>query len=190
MVDKNALKPKCKTLAHSLANYRNIKTKAMIRLLIFLLFVCCRTAYSQIPEKQGEDVSLDPKQVPAVAVQNFTSQNPNATPAWRMDGQNYRASYVDPQSKLGRIVVYDKNGNVVRTENEVDNAHYPSSIGDYYSEKYPGETYQVWLTDEQDGAKALYYTNRNAETIWFDKNGKIMPAQKARKNIKKEPEKK
>lgn len=146
--------------------------------------------HAQTTEKPAEDISLDPKQVPAVVIQNFTTQFPTVTAAWRMEGKNYRARFVDPQNKLGRAIVYDKEGNVIRTENEVDKAGYPSAIGDYYSDNYPGETYQVWYTDEKTGAKTLYFTNRNDETIWFDKEGKIVPAKKAQNAVKKDTKKK
>ncbi len=99
-------------------------------------------------------------------------------------------SFVDPESKLGRVLVYDKKGNVVRSENEVDSTGYPTAIGDYYSDNYPGETFQVWSTDDKTGGKTLYFSNRNEETIWFDQQGKVVPSKKANNAVKADPNKK
>lgn len=154
----------------------------MERILFMALLFC---AFSIARAQNAEDTSLDPRQVPAVVVENFTKQFPNVTPAWHKDGAHYRVSYIDPQSKLGRVLVYDKEGSVVRTENEVDKAGLPTPIGDYYSDNYPGETYQVWSTDDKTGGRTLYFSNRNEETIYFDQNGKVMSQKKARSGIKK-----
>ena len=154
---------------------------------LFILFLyTIGTVNAQASGNKTGNTSIDPKLVPASAIQNFTTRFPNVSAAWHMDGQNYRANYIDPESKLGCVVVYDKEGNVVRTENEVDSTGYPSSIGDYYSDNYPGETYQVWFTDDKTGAKTLYYTNRNDETIWFDNQGKPLPAKKTSTTLKKD----
>lgn len=163
----------------------------MKRIFFLSAFIWMMSALSaQTSNSNDAAQNLDPKLVPAVAVQNFNAQFPSVTPAWHLDGKDYRASYIDPQSKLGRIIVYDKDGQVVRSENEVDNTGYPSAIGDFYSDNYPGETYQVWSTDDKTGARTLYYSNRNEETLWFDKDGKTLPAKKATNEVKKDPRKK
>ena len=99
--------------------------------------------------------------------------------------KNFRVSYIDPTTKLGRVIVYDKSGNVVRRENEVDNLVYPGSIKDYYNKNYPGESYQVWSSEDKNTGKPLYYSNGSTETIWFDKDGNMIPARKATKEIEK-----
>lgn len=147
-------------------------------------------AFSISNAQSDEATGLDPKQVPAVVVQSFTTQFPTVTPSWHKDGDHFRVKYIDAQSKLGRVMVYDKEGNVLRTENEVDKAGYPSAIGDYYSDNYPGETYQVWTTDDKTGERTLYFSNRNEETFYFDKEGKVLPSKKTKNSIQKDPKKK
>ena len=170
---------------------QSLNLKAMKRFFIKMLCVFLSSAlFSQVNNKPVEAPSIDPKQVPAVVIQNFTTRYPNVSAAWHLDGKNYRANYIDPESKLGCVVVYDKAGNVVRTESEVDSTGYPSAIGDYYSDNYPGETYQVWYTDDKTGSRTLYYVNRNDETIWFDSQGKALPAKKTSTTLKKDDNKK
>jgi hypothetical protein len=156
----------------------------------FFLAACLFFLAGLLPAQTANNPSLDPKQLPAVVTENFTRQFPNVTPIWRKDGNNFKVSFVDPESKLGRVLVYDKKGNVVRSENEVDSTGYPTAIGDYYSDNYPGETFQVWSTDDKTGGKTLYFSNRNEETIWFDQQGKVVPSKKANNAVKADPNKK
>ncbi|MES2680918.1 MAG: hypothetical protein V4635_13585 [Bacteroidota bacterium] len=89
------------------------------RILLLLFILTCNFLFSQKQEKKGNS-TLDPSQVPAAPTRAFTEQNPGISATWRADGENFRANYIDPTSKLGRIIIYDKEGKVVRRENEVD----------------------------------------------------------------------
>ncbi len=136
-------------------------------------------------QDQSQKAALDPSQVPTAVTGAFTDQNPGITATWRADGQNFRASYIDPSSKLGRIIIYDKEGNVLRREDEVDNVTFPAPINDYYNKHHPGEIYQVWKSDEKANGHSMYYSSRNDETIWFDSEGHVIPAKKAERTKKK-----
>lgn len=113
---------------------------------------------------------------PSTVSDKFKSENPGMDAKWRMDGENYSGEYIDNSTNMGKNVVYDKNGNVVRTDIEMtaDGMNYPNSIGDYHSKNFPNEGYKVWQTDDGKGNK-WYYTKRKNETIWFDKDGKYYP---------------
>lgn len=147
-------------------------------LIVFTLGAHLMSAQS----KGAEEIPvIDPSQVAAQVVQNFTRDNPGISATWRNDGDNYRANYLDPNTKLGRIIIYNKNGQVLRRENEVDQLKYPDPIKKYYDKNYPGEVYQVWDNEETPGSTTLYYTNRNTETIWFDKHGNLISGKQVKK---------
>jgi len=100
----------------------------------------------------------------------FKQAYPDITPEWKMDGKNFVASFVDPNTLKGINIVYDKDGNVIRKETELENSSYPQSINDYYINKYPGEKYKTWSSVDNTGV-STYYIKRANETIWFDKGG-------------------
>lgn len=113
---------------------------------------------------------------PFTVSDKFNSDYPGIDPKWRMDGENYSGEYLDNKTKMGKNVVYDKNGNIVRTDHEMtaDGLNYPPAIGEYHSKNFPNEGYKVWQTDDGKGNK-WYYTKRKNGTIWFDKDGKYFP---------------
>lgn len=152
--------------------------------ILFAFLVSLQFCLAQTGGKE-ENPHLEPSQVPAVVIQKFDTDHPGITPVWKADGENYKASFNDPVSKLGRMIVYDKQGKVLRTENEVDNATYPKPIGEYYEKNYPGEKYQVWSSEDLESGQMLYYSGRNMETIWFDKDGARVPERKAKNNESK-----
>lgn len=106
----------------------------------------------------------------------FNSENSGMNATWHMDGENYSAEYMDTKSNMGKNVVYDRSGNIVRTDDEMsaDGMNYPSSIGDYHNKNFPNEGYKVWSTDDGKGNK-WFYTKRKNGTTWFDKDGKYYP---------------
>jgi hypothetical protein len=113
---------------------------------------------------------------PSTVSDKFNSEYPGMDVKWRMDGDNYSGEYYDNSTSLGKNVVYDKNGNIIRSDNELtaDGLNYPSSIGEYHSKNFPNEGYKVWQTDDGKGNK-WFYTKRKNGTIWFDKDGKYFP---------------
>jgi len=118
---------------------------------------------------------------PSPVNDKFNSEYPNMSPTWHMDGENYSAEYMDKSSNMGKNVVFDKYGNMIRTDNELspDGLNYPAAIGDYHSKNFPNEGYRVWQTDDGKGNK-WYYTKRKNGMIWFDKDGKLYPGKQTK----------
>lgn len=131
-------------------------------------------------QEKTENANLNPSQVPVAVKTIFDTEHPGISAIWKADGENLKVSYNDPESKLGRIIVYDKEGKVVRVENEVDNMKYPNAIGEFYNKNYPGEKYQVWSAEDKTDGETNYYSGRNMETIWFDKDGNKLPERKVK----------
>lgn len=126
----------------------------------------------------AQNPTTSPTQVPDNVSSKFSTQYPTATPTWKLDGNNYSAWYTDPQTKMQSMVVYDKDGNLVRRENELDAMNYPSTINDYYTKTYPTEKdYKVWSSEDATGNRT-YYTKRKGQMIWFDKDGNYVPGRK------------
>lgn len=100
----------------------------------------------------------------------FGLDYPNNNPSWQREGNYFSARYKDNTTNRDRVIIYDGNGNIIRTENELDPNNYPSTIGGYYTKHYPNEGYIIWMSEDNTGKKA-YYIIRNNERIWFDENG-------------------
>jgi len=129
---------------------------------------------SQTPVTAGKEKNLPQKiDPPQIVLDKFKQAYPDITPEWKMDGKNFVASFVDPNTLKGINVVYDKDGNVIRKETELENSSYPQSINDYYIKKYPGEKYKTWSSVDNTGV-STYYIKRANETIWFDKGGNFV----------------
>ncbi len=120
---------------------------------------------------------------PPEITKKFNTNYPNIDATWQMDNNNYAANYKDEGTKMGRTIVYDKNGNIVRSDNEISNDVYPIGISDYYKKNYPNETYKVWSSQDNNGNKT-YYSKSKTDVIWFDKNGKYI-ATKSGKSTQK-----
>ena len=109
---------------------------------------------------------------PATVTSKFSSDYPNTSANWRMDDDNYSAQYTDQTTNMDRSVVYDRNGNVIRTDNEIGKGTYPSTIGDYYTKNYPNQDYEVWASTDNNGTKSYYAKEKSGGTRWFDSDGK------------------
>src|SRR3954471_2149892 len=143
-----------------------------------ILFLFCVMALvqldAQVPANAAEKKAL-PESItpPDNILEKFNKEYPGITASWRMDGQNFKAEFVDPNTLKGNSIVYDKAGNVVRRENEMENASYPESINQYYIKHFPGEKFKTWSSQDDKGERS-YYIKRNSETVWFDKEGKYI----------------
>jgi hypothetical protein len=107
--------------------------------------------------------------------QSFEATFPKSTSvAWKVEGNNFRVNFTDPETKLEHVIVYDKEGNVIRREDETDKLTYPSRIAEYYSGKYPKESFRVWQTEREPGM-INYFIIRKGKIIWFDQTGAFIP---------------
>lgn len=141
-----------------------------------LLIVLLAGFMSFAAVSQNKDV--DAAQVPKAVSEQFTREHPGITPSWKADGKLYKAYYTDSKTNMGQLVVYDDKGNVQRRESELDKLAYPSSINDYHSRNFPGESYKLWSVDDKTGVRT-YYSERNQQLMWFDKNGNyVTPKEK------------
>jgi len=100
----------------------------------------------------------------------FIEQYPNVKPSWTLDGENYQAKYPDSKTQLNHFVLYDKEGNVMRKESELDYKEYPVVINQYHSWRFPNETFKVLQCEAPNGDK-YYYSKRKNEIIKFDTLG-------------------
>ena len=151
----------------------------MKKLILFAALLACATEFTaQTNTAMPASTNV---QAPASVSTRFNNDYPGMQPAWTMDGANYRADYLD--GGINRSVIYDPKGKMLSKEEQLGNGTYPSTIGDYYTKKYPGEKYQVWSSTNPNGERT-YYTKRNSETVWFDKDGKYKTTMKT-KTVKK-----
>lgn len=145
--------------------------------LALLLSLVLAALPAQVPVNTGSSTSGNQTQPPPAIVDKFTNEHPGITPAWHMDGKNFTAEYVDPNTFKGVSIVYDKDGNVIRRESEMENSSYPASINDYYIKKYPGEKFKTWRSLDDKGAQT-YFIKRSSGTVWFDKDGNYIDPEK------------
>ncbi|MCW3076753.1 MAG: hypothetical protein JWO32_1362 [Bacteroidetes bacterium] len=112
---------------------------------------------------------------PEIVLGKFNTDNPGKNNViWKAEGNNYWVTYTDPKTNMVNVIVYDKDGKVIRKESEVDKLVYPSGISEYYTKQYPKEKYKVWQTDNDEG-KTHYFINRKGKMFWFDQSGKSIP---------------
>lgn len=138
--------------------------------LLLLTFMQMPGAYSQEKTRKPEvGQNVTP---PEVVREKFRNMYPDVTPVWKMDGQNYAAEFLNPETLKGMRLVFNKDGHVLRKESELDSS-YPQSINDYYIKKYPGEKYKIWSTVDETGQNT-YFIQRGTETIRFDNRGQYV----------------
>jgi hypothetical protein len=113
----------------------------------------------------------DPGTVPSQVVDRFNKEYPGISGNWSKDGDNFRVEFTDPASRMGHVIIYDRNGEVVRRESELD--HIPQSINEYYNQNYPGEKLKTWAAEDVTGNR-YYYSWRNSQELRFDQEGRVM----------------
>lgn len=90
----------------------------MKKILILFAFICMANFVNAQVKKPV--TTKDTAIVPVLVQEKFTKAYPAITPAWSVDGKNYKAFYTDPKTNMSQLIVYDKDGNVLRRENELD----------------------------------------------------------------------
>lgn len=148
----------------------------MKKLLLLLTLACSVTLNAQEESSNKKKPTLDQSVVPASAKTSFVQENPEAQPTWIMDGKNYKAEYVD-EANVAHARVYDASGSIMWRDDEMSS--YPTPISDYYTKTYPGEGYMIWSHIDNNGV-TTYYAFHNSETLWFDKDGKLLNPKKGK----------
>ena len=118
-------------------------------------------------------------QVPDKVQMTFKEKYPDATVVkWDADGDRYKVLFTDKE-RVQNVVVFDRDGKIVRREMEVANvANHPRPIVEYYTKNYPGDkTQRVWVITDESGNKT-YYIPREDKIIYFDKDGKFTREEK------------
>jgi hypothetical protein len=158
--------------------YKILNQELMKKIILMAVAVLgIKTATSQTNTATPDNIGVNNEvnsgvQTPSLITNHFNVDYPNNTATWYQDGSNYRGEYIDSKTNVGRSVIYDKNGVRIGTEEQLSTGAYPSAISEYYTKKYPNEPdYQIWSSNDGLG-NTMYYTNRNSETLWFDKTGK------------------
>lgn len=120
--------------------------------------------------------SVDASTTPEAITKHFNNDYPNEIATWHKDGDNYKAYYIDSQTKLRRTVVYDKNGNDISEDYELEYNEIPYGIVNYYSSTSKQDNnYHVWERETNKG-EIVYVSKMDGKTAYFDKNGKPMSA--------------
>ena len=118
-------------------------------------------------------------QTPDPVKEKFKSTHPEATnPYWKAEKDNmYRVNYTD--NNVRHAIVYDKEGNVVSEEMEVQATAVPDNINEYYKKRGADgttKTYSVWQVKDKDG-NVMYYSEYEGKTAYFDKEGNVTTRQ-------------
>src|ERR1041385_7864651 len=148
----------------------------MKKIITVILFSIClgvnsqtnRTATTSATGTLGGEFSL-----PAMVTTRFAEDHPNIAPTWAMEEDNYVGKYRDATTNLEHIVVYDRFGNLIRNDEELEPASNPKAICSYYSKHFPEEKYVVWKSVDAKG-RTTYYSKREYITVCFDKKGKFV----------------
>jgi hypothetical protein len=141
-----------------------------------LLLVSVLLLAMQLPAQKHKGTKHALK-IPEEVKSSFIKENPDAEASWKKEDTNFRAQFID-RVNLAHVRVYDAKGNMVYRDDVMES--YPEPIHAFLTKTYPGEGFTLW--SRIDGLGTLtYYTYRNSETLWFDKDGQfVSPKKKAR----------
>jgi hypothetical protein len=151
-----------------------------MRIILVLIFavINCESLFSQTQSSltAGKTVKEE-YMVPVAVEQKFVLENPDVKATWKKDGDFYKAQFINPINNLGYITIYDKDGNILRKEKELESQEYPVAISEFYNSNYPGEGFVVWSSTDSTG-NLSFYSIHNTETFRFDKDGNLVSPRK------------
>lgn len=104
----------------------------------------------------------------------FSDKYQDAKATWSREGQNYKARFKENAvEREETIVVYDRNGDIVRTQRMLKFEDYPESISKYYKDQNADmKGYDVW--EVTGNGPTRYYSSHNGKMTWFDNEGNVM----------------
>jgi hypothetical protein len=89
--------------------------------LFFTLMICTAVSLNAQTGKGAEpSPELRKHEIPSQVLDHFTREFPAAEPRWSRDGENYKAVFVNVETRLPEAVIYDKKGEVIRREGHHD----------------------------------------------------------------------
>jgi hypothetical protein len=97
---------------------------------------------------------------------------------WEMKKDLYWITYADPGTQLKHVIVYDKNGKIMRQEDEVKRGNYPDAINKYMSSEHKTTNFKVWSTENPKGKK-IYFVPLGNDYIWFSTEGSLIDEKKS-----------
>jgi hypothetical protein len=143
----------------------------MKKFLILLLI--CNFCIAQNSADPKGATPVEKSEVPTLIIEKFTKEFPRVQPSWMREGDNFKAVFENQETHLPQSVIYDRNGNVIRRETQLDELSAPGAINEFYNKNFPGEKLNTWEAEDNSGVKT-YYTKRSTEVIRFDKDGKLL----------------
>jgi hypothetical protein len=137
---------------------------------VLFLLLASLTAVPQsltvAPSRSGASES----EIPTPVRTAFSKENPEVIPNWKVEGGFFKATYVDPASNLGNVLIYSGSGEAVRRERELESSEVPVAIKQYFEKNFPGESFVIW--SRLDNAyMQTYYAHRSSRVLTFDKEG-------------------
>ena len=114
-------------------------------------------------------VPVNNPMTPLPVLDYFARRHPGATPYWGTEGRNYVVRYIDPSTRLGHVIHYNRHGGIVRREDEINLKDSPLELQAFYTRNYPNESLRIWSYNE--GTVLRYFIRHDSRVIWFDKDG-------------------
>lgn len=140
--------------------------KIITSFLIVILFAACA---------DGQKVKEDA--VPPSVVSAFHKMYPEVKQhTWYHEDANYEAEY--NEAKMEMAVTFDKEGNLMETENEIPVNNLPKGIADYVSKNYSGAAIrEASIVTDAKGVKTYEAEIKGTDLI-FDEQGKFLKKEK------------
>src|ERR1043165_5969878 len=99
-------------------------------IFISALFLATSLGAQQTATVTNNTQTEDPAQVPSLVMENFTREHPASHGTWSKEGENHRVEFIDKESKVAHVIIYDRTGKVIRRDSELESV--PGPINDYY----------------------------------------------------------
>ncbi len=141
--------------------------------LIISLLAAGTGTYSAQSFQPASCISFQNPMTPLIILEYFARTAPDAIPFWGTEGENYTVRYIDPNTALGHKIVYNRQGVIKYSENELPITDCPASMLDYYRKNHANEPVRIWAYEENTEVKK-YFIRVQSKTLWFDKEGKFM----------------
>ncbi|MCW3121216.1 MAG: hypothetical protein JWQ38_708, partial [Flavipsychrobacter sp.] len=115
--------------------------------------------------------------VPDAAKKSFSAKYPGATKVkWEKEDADYEVNFSENGIKMS--VVFDGQGKLVETENEVSVSSLPAKTMDYVKEHYKNSKVKGAAKITKANGEVFYEAEINKTALIFDANGKYVKTAK------------